>query len=334
MAYPEICFSNLIGIRALCDEYEVEPLYWVDDLPGVNLDNLAALAGASATHTGRDWGTLLIERAARMMSADVEAIYDGGYKVENMLVNGCSTCTFLANYAAGNERGVTVKNNTSSAFARLVIDKLTVLVNETGLFHVVIDDGEAPRTIAAELEAGQVADIINIGYVTAKKAVRIYLQESTVPLAQLSCPRNSSGCGCSGKKTVVADLIYTGTADGVESQQAYGFIPCAFIRCEADDLLCFTAKSAPRMIGMALLYKVGELYYADRTTSTRNNRVAGNKTEQAEDESKRYAKLYLDKLNGKGTRGVKDLVTTALRNVAGDECIVCNAQLGIAWAST
>lgn len=333
MAYPEICFSSLIGIRARCDAYATEPLYWVDDLPGVNLDNLAAIAGASATHTGAEWGDQLIERAARMMAADVEAIYDGGYKVENMLVNGCSTCTFLTNYGAGDERGVLIKNNTSSAFARLVIDKLTVLVNDTGLFHAVIDDGENPRTLALELEAGVVTDVTNIGYVTAKKTVRIYMQEN-VPLAQLSCPRNSSGCGCSGKKSVVADLIYTGTANGVESQQAYGFIPCAFIRCEADDLLCYTAKSAPRMIGMALLYKVGELYFADRTLSTRNNRVAGNKTEQAEDESKRYGKLYTDKMVGKGTRGVKDLVTTALRDVAADECVVCNAQLGVAWAST
>lgn len=334
MAYPEICFSNLIGIRALCEAYATEPLYFVDDLPGVNLDNLASLAGASATHTGKEWGELLIERAARMMAADVEAIYDGAYKVENMLVNGCSTCTFLSNYATGDQRGVLIKNNTSSAFARLVVDKLTVLVNDTGLFHIVIDDGQAPRTIAVELEAGVLADVINIGYTTAQKTVRVYLQESNVPLAQLSCPRGSSGCGCSGKRTVVADLIYTGTAAGVESQQAYGFIPCAFIRCEADDLLCFTAKSAPRMIGMALLYKVGELYFADGTLTTRNNRVAGNKTEQKEDESKRYAKLYMDKLNGKGTRGVKDLVTTALRSVATDECIVCNAQLGTAWAGT
>lgn len=334
MAYPEICFTSLVGIRDLCEAYETEPMYWVDDLPGVNLGNLAALAGASATHTGQQWGTQLIERAARMMAADVEAIYDGAYKVENVLVNGCSTCTFLGNYAAGDQRGVLIKNNVSSAFSQLVIDKLTVLVNDTGLFHAVIDDGEQTRVLELELNAGQMADVLNIGFVTRKKTVRIYLQESNVPLAQLSCPRGTSGCGCSGKRTVVADLIYTGTAGGAESQQAYGFIPCAFVRCGAEDLLCYTAKSAPRMIGMALLYKVGELYFSDRTLSTRNNRVAGNKTEQADDEGKRYAKLYGDKLNGKGTRGVKDLVNSALRAVANDECVVCNAQLGTAWAST
>ncbi len=334
MAYPEICFSNLIGIRGLCEAYAEEPLYWVDDLPGINLNNLAALVDASVDHTGKEWGNRLIERAARMMAADVEAIYDGQYKVENLLVNGCSTCTFLGNYATGDQRGIMIKNNTSSAFARLVIDKLTVLVNDTGTFHIVIHDGEAPVTLAVDLEAGVMADVINIDYVTRHKSVRIYLAESNVPLAQLSCPRGTSGCGCSGKRTVVQDLIYTGTAAGVESQQAYGFIPCAFIRCEADDLLCFTAKSAPRMIGMALLYKVGELYFADKNLSVRNNRVAGNKTEQTDDESKRYAKLYGDKLNGKGTRGVKDLVTTALRTVATDECVVCNAQLGTSWAST
>jgi hypothetical protein len=333
MPYPESCFTDLIGIRGICEPPGTTPLYWVDDIPGVSLENLAKIVNASATHTGKEWGFQLIERAARMMAADVEAIYDGTYKVENMLVNGCSSCTFLANYATGAERGVLIKNNTDSAFARLVIDKITAKVNDTGTFTIVIDDGESERLIPVDFEAGVILDIINVNYQTRRKEVRIYLLESNVPLAQLSCPRKTSGCGCSGKSIVVDTLIYTGTAGGTESQQAYGFQPCAFIRCEADDLLCYTAHSAPRMIGMGLLYKVGELYFADRLHSTRNNRLGGTDNDTTEEEMKRYNKLYTDKLNGKGTRGVKDLVKTALGNV-NDVCVVCDAKMGTAWATT
>jgi hypothetical protein len=334
MPYPESCFTDLIGIRGICEPVTPAPLYWVDDIPGINLDNLAAIVNASVDHTGKKFGEQLIERAARMMAADVEAIYDGVYKVENMLVNGCSACTFLTNYATGDERGILIKNNTLSAFSILVIDKITAKVNEAGTFTIVVDDGETERLIPITFDTpGQIVDVINVKYETRRKEVRIYLLESNVPLAQLSCPRKSSGCGCSGKSIVVDDLIYTGTAAGVESQQAYGFLPCAFIRCEAADLLCFTAHSAPRMIGMGLLYKVAELYFTDRRLTTRNNRLGGTDEDKTDDESKRYGKLYIDKLNGKGTRGVKDLVKTALSNV-NDVCVVCDAKMGTAWATT
>jgi hypothetical protein len=334
MPYPENCFSELIGIRGICQPPATTPMFWVDDIPGINLHNLSSIVDASQHHTGRSFGEALIDRASRMMAADVEAIYDGHYQVESTLVNGCSICTFLNNYATGNERGIMIKNNTSSSFSRLVIDKITAKVNDTGTFTVVIDDGESERLIPVEFEAGVIIDLVNVKYETSRKEVRIYLLESNVPLAQLSCPRkSSSGCGCSGKATSVTDLIYTGTADGVESQQAYGFIPCAMIRCEAADLLCFTVHSAPRIVGMALLYKVGELYFADLLHSVRNNRIAGNDNEETQDEIKRYNKLYTDKMVGKGTRGVKDVVRSNLGAVS-DVCVVCNSMNGIAWATT
>lgn len=332
MAYPETCFQNLIGIHGTCEPQEAT--YWLDDVPGIDLAKLAAVAEANSAPTGHQLAAKLIESASRYMAADVEAIYDAQYKVQNQLVGGCSNCTFSANYAQGSERGIIIKDATESAFSAMVIDKLEAKVNSTGTFHIVIDDGdpENVRIIPWDFVAGVEFEFQNLNYRTKRKSVRVYLQESDVPLAQLSCPRGGSGCGCSGRTAVVSDLVYAGLTGGVESQNAWGFKPCVVIRCEAADLLCFVAHSAPRMIGMALLYKTAELYYQTRLQSERNNKTVGTQVDTAKEEATRFGKLYKEKLNGTGTRGVKDLVFTTLQQT-NDVCVVCNSLMGTAWAT-
>lgn len=331
MAYPEACFQNLIGIRGACEPQEA--MYWLDDIPGIDLTKLAQIAENLNT-TGEKMAASIIETASRFMAADVEAIYDGQYKVQNTLVAGCSTCKFNTNYAAGNQRGVLIKNNAESAFSSLFIERLAVKINSTGNFDVLIDDGNPAnlKTINFDFVAGNEYEFTNLNYSTKSKRVKIYMASNVVPMAQLAC-KKGSGCGCSGVTAVVSDLVYTGLNNGAETQQAYGFVPCAFIRCDAEDLLCFVAHSAPRMIGMALLYKCAELYFESRLKSDRNNKVAGMSNQDAIGDVTKFSGLYADKLNGKGTRGVKDLVFTTLQQV-NDVCVVCNSMVSTSWATT
>jgi hypothetical protein len=328
MAYPEKCFQTLIGVRGTCNPKTAQ--FWLDDIPGIDLAKLAAVAEAVAP-TGEKLAEKLIESASRLMAADVEAIYDAQYKVQNTLVVGCSTCSFTSNYSAG-ARGVMVKNSTESSFSSLVIDKLTVKTNSTGTFTVVIDDGQAPREIEHEFEAGVEVEFTGVNYVTKAKTVKIYFLEPEVLVPLLSCKKSGSGCGCSGSAAVVSDLIYTGLTDGLETQNAYGFMPCSFIKCDASDLLCFVASSAPRMMGMALLYKTAELYFATNLKTARNNKVAGFNTDDIKESADSYRELYDQKLNGKTGRGVKDLVFTTLQQTS-DVCVVCNSLTGVAWAT-
>lgn len=332
MATPEKCFSSLVGIHGTCEPQAQAP-YWLDDIPGIDIAKLAQVAEA-ASPTGEKLALKIIETASRMMAADVEAIYDGRYKVTNTLVNGCSTCKFTDNYTSGPDNGIIIKNNSDSTIANLLVDKLIVKINDTGAFNIVISDGTAEneRVIPFEFEAGVEYEFTGLDYKTKQKTVRVKFQE-TVALAQLSCVRTGSGCGCSGARAVVSDLQYTGMTNGSETQNAFGFIPCAGIMCDASDLLCYVANSAPRMIGMALLYKSAELYFSYRLQATRNNKVVGTNTDEAKADVDKYRKLYTDKLNGVNTRGVKDLVFTTLQNTS-DVCVVCNSMLATAWATT
>lgn len=332
MAYPESCFSDLIGIRGVCNE--TTAAFYLDDIPGMSVNDLAQVADGAAP-TGQKLGQKIIESAARLMAADVNAIYDAQYKVESSLVNGCSNCSFTNTYLSGTKLGVLVKDNTTSAFTQMIIDKLVIKTNSTGLFTFVLDDGTSNnvKTFEYDFTAGIEYEFSNLNYNTRQKRVSIYFEDAGVLLAELSCPRTGSGCGCSGSSKVVNDLVYTGTSNGSEQQKAYGFIPCVFIRCEAQDLLCFTAKSAPNMIGMALLYKSAELFFNTTLLSQRNNKVVGVDNEFKKEEMEKYRGLYTSKLVGKNTRGVKDVVLTTLRNT-NDVCVVCDAKISTAWATT
>lgn len=321
----------MIGVRGICEPKE-DVLFWLDDIPGITLDNLAKVANDKAP-TGAKMADRIIESASRFMAADIEGIYDAGYKVESTIVGGCSSCNFMTTYSAGDDLGVMVKNNTSSSLSSILIDKLTAKLNSTGIYTIVITDGQTEKRIEHEFAAGFEYEFVNINYVTKLKKVRIFIDEPDALLARVQCPGGGGGCGCSGKRHVVSDLVYSGTSAGEETQNAFGFLPCAAITCSSDDLLCFIAKSAPRMIGMALLYKASEIYFGETFQSTRNNRVVGTNPEEKNTESARYAKLYNDKLTGKGTRGIKDIVLSTLQNTP-DVCIACDSLNSTAWAST
>jgi hypothetical protein len=331
MPYPESCYIGLVGVHGTCEPKTA--MYWLDDIPGVDLGTLAKLAD-SASPTGEKLANRLIETASRLVAADIQTIYDGRYKVEASLVNGCSNCNFTPNYATGIQRGVVIKDNTLSNFSRVLIDKFAVKINNTGTFHIVIDDGDVAnqRVIEFDFTAGVEYDFTGVEYITAKKQVRLYFQEIEVQLAQLSCKRGGSGCGCSGAALTVSDLVYYGTLNNADVQQAYGFLPCAAIICNPDDLLCYMAHAAPRMIGIAVLYKSASLYFMTQGSSTRNNRVANAAPEKVRDDGAYWEKQYQAKLNGKETRGLKDVVFTTLQQNS-DVCIVCNSMVGTAWAT-
>lgn len=331
--YPDVCFSSLVGIRGTCEPKSAAPTFWVDDIPGIDLSRLAQVANADAP-TGAKLGAKLLQSAARFLAADVETIYDGKFRVEANLVNGCSNCRFMASPVAGPELGTRVENLAGSHYSSLLIDKFTAQVMATGTFHVVLDDGSADnvRSIEYDFISGETIDFVNVGYRTRSKKVRIYLDEPNVLLPQLSCPSTGKNCGCSGRPAVIETLVYGGTNNGANSQQAYGFLPCATIVCDGADLLCAMAKIAPRTMGMALLAKFAELYYTEVPLSTRINRVVSNSTEDKVTEADKYRKIYANRLGGnRSTRGVKDVVFDSLKNLR-DACVVCDTMIGTQWA--
>lgn len=336
MTLTEQCFADLLGVHGLCEPSQITPQFWLDDLPGITVGTLAEVAHPDQP-TGQKLGANLIERAARFLIADIEGIYNSQYKVDTILVTGCSTCTLTDIYNAGVQLGVQVKNNSMSDYSRLLIKGFTVKINNTGTYHVVIDDGVAPRVIEYAFTAMQEVEFQNVNYKTDKKQVRLYFQENEVLLAQLFCNAGSSGCSCRSKGNIDANsILFQGSNNGVIQNIANGFIPCAEIICESDLLMCSLAKAAPRLMGLTMLYKAAELFFSEKKMSNRNSRVVLNQEahqdEREDNPATYYRKEYQNRLKGAGVRGVKDAVTGVLKD-SKDRCIVCDNIIRSAWAA-
>jgi hypothetical protein len=333
LKYPQSCFAGLLGINGTCTVPEIDPVMMINQIPSVNIDSLALLAGTDYP-TGQAFGVELIESASRFVSTDVGSIYDAAYKVVPSLVNGCSACSYSTNSGSGNELGIMVKNVNSSSMARLIISSLLMKTSASGTYNVVINDGATTATFEHVFTSGVEYELKHIDgtplFSTRQKSVRIYMLE-TVSMPRLSCP-GGSGCGCSGKVAHQSDLVFTGTSGGSEAQQAFGFLPCAYIGCNSDDLLCSIAKQAPSMVALAMLYKVGELYFQYRRLTTRNTSMNSTNPEELYRDERHWGKLYTEKLNGLKTRGLKDVVNDILRQ-SKDACITCDAKWQTAYAT-
>lgn len=338
MTLTEKCFYDLVGIRGVCEPPAgISPQFWLEDLPGITISTLAEVAHPDQP-TGEKLGKNIIERAARFLIADIEGIYNSGYRVNTLLVDGCSTCTFTDIYSMGTQLGVVVKNNSLSLYSKLIIRDLTVKINNAGTYHVVIDDGISAQVIEHNFSAGIEVQFTNINYKTDQKQLTIYIQENDAQLAQLFCNPNSGGCSCRSKSPIdTHSIIFQGSSNGTTQTLAFGFIPCAEIVCESDLLMCNLAKAAPRLMGLTMLYKAAELYFSEKRVSSRNSRVVVNQdaheNEKEENPARHYAKEYMNRLNGKGMRGVKDAVMSVLQN-SKDRCIICdNTLIRSAWAT-
>lgn len=337
MTLTEQCFADLLGVRGVCEPPAgATPQFWIEDLPGITLGTLAEIAHPDQP-TGQKLGANLIERAARFLIADIEGIYNSNYKVDTILVTGCSTCTLTDIYNSGTQLGVSVKNNSMSEYSRLLIKSFTVKINNTGTYHIVIDDGVAPRVIEHSFTAMQEVEFTNVNYKTDRKQVRLYFQEGDVLLAQLFCNPATSGCSCRSKASIDANsIIFQGTNNGTITNIANGFVPCAEIVCESDLLMCNLAKAAPRLMGLTMLYKAAELFFTEKRVSNRNSRVVVNQDvnqdEREENPATYYRKEYQNRLVGKGVRGVKDAVIGVLKD-SKDRCIICDNIIRSAWAA-
>lgn len=323
------CFNSLIGIRGVCEPAAITPSFWLNDVPGMDLAKLSALAYADAP-TGKKFGEELIDTAIRMVKADIQAMY-GAYSIATVLVSGSSLCSFTAANAAGAELGTTFKNNTGSDLSRMVLDSFVAKIYSTGAFTIVItDDAGTVREIPFDFVAGEEVEFTGVNYETTKKKARIYIKESTALVSVLSCPRSGSGCSCTGKSAQTDSIIYTGSTAGAESQQAYGFLPKVRLRCDNSDVLCLLATDAPNVTGLAIVYKGAEQYYMHMQTTTRGNIVAGQQPVDVNEKmSSKYGKLYKDMRDG----SLRDIVRGILQQ-SQDACVICDNKMGYGWAST
>jgi hypothetical protein len=325
------CLQSLVGVKELCTELAVKPLFYLDDAEGLDRVALSQLAKAS-NGSGLAFGKEIIESASRFLMADIESLVPKGYSIKSSLNSFCNTCTYSAMSSGTQKTGVVIKNISTSKNGFLSIDSLKVMVQSTGTYNIVLDDGISPKQIAHAFTAGTEVIISNISFKTASKIVKVYFLEAGVLATALSCPVTKS-CGCSGRKADNSqDISVKGLLNDVEFGTQYGFVPCASIVCSIDNILCAIINQQPKLFALALFYRSAARYFSEFQTTTRNNRNASFDEETKLSLADRYIALYYERLRGsENVKGISDNMAAALNNL-NDGCVECSRRTSTAWA--
>lgn len=323
------CLQNLVGIKELCVENAITPLFYMDDIEGLDRSALSQLA-KSSNGSGLAFGNQIIESASRFLIADIETLIPKGYSIKSSLNSFCNTCTYTGLSSGTAKTGVIVKNLSTSTNAYLSIDSLKVMIASTGTYTIVLDDGILPKQIEHDFTAGTELIVTNISFKTLSKSVKIYFLEAGVLVTALSCPTTKS-CGCSGT-TTNKDLQVKGLLNNAEFATQYGFIPCASVVCSLDNVLCNIINQQPKLFALTLLYRSAARYFSEFGVTQRNNRNASFDEEEKLSLADRYIALYHERLNGSGNvKGIADNMSAALNNL-NDDCVECQRITSTAWA--
>lgn len=325
------CLTNLVGIKELCSANAIQPLFWLDDAEGVDRLALSQVSKAS-NGSGKEFGKEIIESAARFLSADIETLVPKGYTIKSALNSFCNACTYTGLTNASSFTGIIVKNISTSKQTYLSIDSLKVMIQSTGIFTIVLDDGITPKQIQTSFTAGTELIITNIGFKTSATSIKIYFLEAGVVLTTLNCPISKS-CGCSGSNKQSKDLSVQGLLNNAEFTTQYGFIPCASVICSMDNIMCQIINQQPRLFALTLFYRASARYFSEFPVTTRINRNASYDEDAKELLAERYMNLYQERLNGSSkVKGIADNMAAALNNLH-DDCVECKRMVTTAWAT-
>lgn len=326
-SYSNACMASLIGVRSDCLEYETPPVFYVEEIEGITIDILSKIANVNSPSGGM-LAKDIIAIAAKEMIGDLQTLIGNGNSLIETFGDVCSTCNFGEVYQASG--GVKISNVVVSSYAELRISMIEIKANYTGPAVLVVDDG-TPRNFAVNLTAG-VEQPVKIDYVTSKKVVKVYMQNSGIQMANISC-KAQSGCGCgrTSEKSVLS-IRYDGLVGQANSSTQYGFKICAAVTCSTDIMMCSFAKQVPNLVGSILLLKVATKLYGEWYNSIRNNAATAVNPEQLVEMRDYFNNLYLLKMQGSSkTKGLNKMLSDYLGK-GRDKCVECETINTTGWA--
>jgi len=329
------CLNNLISLQNQCENATSTPLFYLDDIEGINQFTLSQLA-SEKTESGANLATSLIQSSIRLLLADIDSVMSPNYRISSSIVELCSSCNFSGFYSNASTlgTGIIVKNMSNSKFSSLLLDNLKVKVATSGEFVIKIDDHQGNvKEITQSFIANEEFSFININYETNSKFFTVTFNDNLVQLYSISCPVQS-GCGCGSSNTVPTSILINGYANGVENSTQYSILPCVKIKCSYDNIICSLVQSSPKLFALALLYLTASKIFNENLVSQRVNRTASFDKEEKKDKSEYYYELYRERLMGnpnKGVLGIAQAINNNLKTIK-DKCINCDSIINVAWA--
>lgn len=276
------CFQlpYFVGLRGACDFEQSQSGLCINDLPGISLRKLSAVA------TDEDIkGAELYKRAER--AALIELVNDflgrvmaEGYRFNYVLEservgylkNWCFVDPFFGH------RGVKIERCTSDRYVRTRIDYIELYSKYEIVKKLYIHEmGE--DCIEREIKLKRGKNRIPVNYTACTEEVYIYMNTSDICLGNTK--RHDDSCGC--YHTCSGDVRVTGIERGLEDcdwdncGSLNGFMISTSLVCTPEDFICDNLHT----LATAAYYKIGIQLMTESMVSDRANPLVRNSKEDA-----------------------------------------------------
>lgn len=292
------CLSNYIGIRGFCADGTPDSELFINDLPGMNLATIAALATEEQQSFSGVWDEIR-RRSIAMLEADTLTRMQRYFR-SNILLSNQLTGRFRTNYAdhteaAGDFRRGTLIERCLSKNAEFFINSLDVYFDtaHSGNFTIYdTNDGSVLDTIAYTAIEGINTFQINKEYFIFGQRKRIFISYDGNLSGTQETKISTCFCGDSGEAHVRGGSVAVGTAVLFENLtfdgNTHGMVVNFNVQCSISNLIC----SMRELMKFSLWYKMGAEFMWERLTTDRINFHSMVNMERVEELRDLYVERY------------------------------------------
>jgi hypothetical protein len=305
---------TIIGIRDYADCTKPESGLFLNDIPGIKLKNLAAIADAEH-QSGYELAKQIIRNATMFVFEDFNNKVSGSFKY-NAVAEIRKINFFDGSIlpAAPLERGLVLKR-WRSEMAQIYVSEVFVKSQNSGVATIKIIDGNVTKEYEVDLVANVEAKVL-VDYQATSEQIKIVCNDTDFAMYSGQINKSFAGCmACGG--TPDQGFYITGWDGMKEVLKYYGIGVNASVRCNEENLICLLLKK----MNFIFWYKAGAMYYEELKGSTRLNPITMFSKDKLQEN--------LDDLNEKYEKAFASFVPSinAMIKSTKGECYTCNPQI-------
>ena len=300
MTNTPICLNNYIVLRDGCycvgGAKVATPTptsgYYIEDLPGLSLENLSDVTPENTTAT--DMVNNMVYFAAALVEKQVTAYLSGNGFDLNKMGYELNVCSPTSNYSipVALERGLRISRyGLNSPQARIFIENVRIKSKTAGNTTIYIKDIDG--NVLWSKSVTLVADVetyVTVGLHFLPEIIFIVADASTVQLYEYNC---MGAVGCCGKEAKANHSLSVMGWDGVQNSYIGYLGVCARLDCTDENIICNWLQR----LKLAILYRAGAMLLEEWIApSSRINFIKNEKD---------WAAAYVEKWNNLSIEYVK-----------------------------
>lgn len=266
----------IIGIRDFNECNNPESRLFINELPGITLQN-AALVANEEVKSGYDELKRIIGLSTKMVFDDF-ATEISPYFNFDAIIQTRELKEFSTSYlpVSATQRGLVIKRFRSE-LAQIYVEEIYFKCNQTGNVIVQLIDGNQTFDYTVAAVAGQIVTL-RTDYKAKSESIRLVCDNTAIEVYNGNIHNTLGGCGTCGGSSSSKGLFITGWDGTNEISKYYGIGVNASIRCYEENILC---SLLPRMYFL-LWYKAGIQFCNELIHSTRMNKICTFGKDKAE----------------------------------------------------